>query len=172
MGSRPLHTASAAWNDRMKIQHGNVLNISQGIVVHGCNAQGQMNSGIAGEIHQRFLSVYEDYHRCYTQGALVLGSVIYSPPNTKENRGFWVANGITQEFYGRDPHVRYVDYVAIRHVFKNVYEHAKKMNLDVNFPKIGAGLANGSWDVISQIISQELKDVPHTLWLHENAQPL
>ncbi len=152
----------------MKIENGNVLNISQGIVVHGCNAQGQMNSGIAGEIHQRFPSVYEDYHNRYTEGPMVLGEVIYSCPNGKESRGFWVANGITQEFYGRDSNVRYVDYAAIRQVFRSVYEHAKKMNLDVHFPKIGAGLANGEWDVISQIITEELKDVSHTLWIYES----
>lgn len=152
----------------MKVQHGNVLDVPNGIVVHGCNAQGQMNSGVAGEIHRRFPSVYEDYHQHYTQGPLVLGEIIFSPPNLQEGRAFWVANGITQQFYGRDPNIRYADYFAIRQVFRIVYEHAKKMNLEVHFPKIGAGLANGVWEVISQIITQELKDVPHTLWLYDS----
>lgn len=151
----------------MKTQYGNALDVSGGIVVHGCNAQGQMNSGIAGEIHQRFPSVYEDYHRQYTNTSLVLGDVIFSPPNAIENRTFWVANGITQEFYGRDASIRYADYLAIRQVFRSVYEHAKKMNVEVHFPKIGAGLANGEWSVIEHIIAQELKDVPHTLWIYE-----
>lgn len=151
----------------MKTKYGNALEVTDGIVVHGCNAQGQMNSGIAGEIHQRFPSVYEDYHNQYNNGPLVLGDVILSPPNFNEKRTFWVANGITQEFYGRDPNIQYADYFAIRQVFRSVYEHAKKMNMEVHFPKIGAGLANGSWDVIEQIIIQELKDVPYTLWIYE-----
>ena len=149
----------------MNTQYGNVLNISSGIVVHGCNAQCQMNSGIAGEIHQRFPSVFNEYAKVYKEEGLNLGSVIFCSPFAKEKRGFWVANGITQEFYGRDPHTVYVDYTAVRQVFRTVYEHAKKLNLDVHFPKIGAGLANGSWDVISIIIEEELKDVPHSLWL-------
>lgn len=149
----------------MNTQYGNVLNISSGIVVHGCNAQGQMNSGIAGEIHQRFPSVFNEYAKVYKEKGLNLGSVIFCSPLVKEKRGFWVANGITQEFYGRDPNTVYVDYTAVRQVFRTVYEHAKKLNLEVHFPKIGAGLANGSWDVISIIIEEELKDVPHSLWL-------
>ncbi len=33
----------------------------------------------------------------------------------------------------------------------------------IGYPKIGAGLAKGDWDIIAQIIDAELADEDHTL---------
>lgn len=152
----------------MNIHQGNILNgVSDGIVVHGCNAQGKMNSGIAGQIHARFPSVFEDYWRQYESSGLKLGDVVVCPPNTGEGRSFWIANAITQEFYGRDSSIRYVDYNAVRDVFSQVAQIAKANGLTVHYPKVGAGLANGQWEVIEKIIETELQGMEHHLWLWE-----
>ena len=44
--------------------------------------------------------------------------------------------------------------------------HALKRNFPgkrIGYPKIGAGLARGYWNVISQIINEELAGEDHTL---------
>lgn len=78
------------WMNNMKIQKGNILSsVENRIVVQGCNAQGRMNSGIAGEIHRRFPSVFEVYEQTFAKTGLKLGSVTYAPPSKNEGRDFF-----------------------------------------------------------------------------------
>ena len=144
---------------------GNVLSVPHGIVVHGCNAKGVMGSGIARQIRDTYPDVYADYMRAHRADGLKVGSVVWSAP--KANRPFWVANAITQEAYGRDPRVRYVSYEGVRSCFADIAQKARAQNLEVHYPQIGAGLGNGEWGTLSSIISEQLGDIPHTLWLYE-----
>lgn len=156
----------------MKIMYANVLDtFDRSIVVHGCNAQGVMKSGFAAEVKLRFPSAYQDYINAYHNNGLKLGDVIFSPPNKGENRKFWIANAITQEFYGNDDEVAegivFVNYEAIREAFKKVVIKAKEEYLIVNYPKIGSGRANGKWEIISEIIEEECADINHALWIND-----
>ena len=72
---------------------------------------------------------------------------------------------------GRDPKVRYVDYEAIEQAFARIAKVAREHQLEVHYPLIGAGLANGDWGVISKIINQQLEGVSHTLWTLPGAEP-
>jgi hypothetical protein len=85
-----------------------------------------------------------------------------------------VVNAITQEFYGRDPNVVYVDYDGVRAAVAAInYEIAESDEADIEsqwsfteeqtdvgtptiaMPLIGAGLANGDWGKIASIIEDE-----------------
>ena len=148
---------------------GNLLAVKHGIIVHGCNAQGVMGSGVAAEVRKLYPEAYETYHRAYkkrineTGKSLELGRVVWFTAS-KEEPKLAIANAITQEFYGRDPNVVYVSYEAIRTAFRRIGEVAREHQLPVHYPLIGAGLANGDWTVIADIIDQELKGVEHTVW--------
>jgi len=149
----------------MKIIHGNILNETKGIIVHGCNAQGVMGSGLAGQIKNKYPQVYYDYIKTCTAlkndpesmmysvpEAILLGKIITTPlPN-----GLIIISGITQLYYGRNPHMCYVDYDAIKSVFQQANQIALNLNFPVKIPKIGAGLANGNWETISEIIETTL----------------
>lgn len=153
----------------MKEVSGNILSVQRGIIVQGCNAQGVMGSGVAKDLRDRYpenYTVYKaafDRHKQKTGKTLALGRVIWYTVS-KEEPKLAIANAITQEFYGRNPNIQYVDYEAVRSAFRQVATEARKHNLPVHYPLIGAGLGGGRWDVIAEIIEAELIEVEHTLW--------
>jgi O-acetyl-ADP-ribose deacetylase (regulator of RNase III) len=127
---------------------GDLLSETTGIIVHGCNAQGAMNSGIAKQIRTKYPQVYRDYILCHQTAGLKLGDII----TTQVASDLYVVSGITQEFYGRDPEMVYVNYDAIRSVFKKVRPLAISECLPVKFPTVGGGLGGGHWLTIQGII--------------------
>jgi O-acetyl-ADP-ribose deacetylase (regulator of RNase III) len=125
-------------------------------IVHGCNAQGVMGSGVAKIVREQYPEAYLAYRKVYESAtdkhlsSLPLGAVYYS-----ESRGKIILHAITQKFYGRDNR-RYVSYDAISEAMKRI----NSMEItEIAMPQIGAGLGGGDWTVISAIIESELKSV-------------
>lgn len=134
--------------------------VTTGIIVQCCNAQGVQNSGIAKSIRAMYPNVYNDYKFDIDNG-LVLGGVSWwLKPDTR----LAVASIIGQEFYGRDKDVVYVSYEAIEVGLNIVFMEATYMEttyhggMMVNMPKIGCGLANGNWNIVSEIIIRTAKN--------------
>jgi O-acetyl-ADP-ribose deacetylase (regulator of RNase III) len=146
----------------MKCINADILTAPCGIVVQGCNAQGVMGSGLARSIREVCPQAYEDYKKAYDTDGLKVGQVVWTAPTP--NTPFWIANGITQEFYGRNPKIVYVDYNGLKEVFRQVKAKALELDAPVHYPKIGAGLANGNWSVIEKIIEEQLLGCDHCLW--------
>ncbi len=135
------------------------------VVVHGCNAQGVMGSGVAKVVRNDFPGAYYEYIRHHEEFGLALGEII--PVPVLPNR--WIINAITQEFYGRDGK-RYVDYKAVGKAFRSVKVFAQDNGIEsVNYPKIGAGLGGGDWNTIAEIIDLELEGITHFCWDPEHA---
>ena len=147
------------------IEHikGDLLSVTEGYIIHGCNAQGVMGAGVARLIKDKYPLAFKDYALCLqakrTLNKPALGSCTYSiqPDNVV------VVNAVTQEWMGTDR--RYTDYDAVRACFEdfmdeidshqNIYEDMPRV---LNFPLIGCGLGGGEWDVIEQIIEEEIDD--------------
>jgi O-acetyl-ADP-ribose deacetylase (regulator of RNase III) len=152
-------------------RQGNVLDIEEGIIVHGCNSHGVMGSGIAKEVRARFPHAYQVYTMAYAKAineglpGLPLGSVTWA----KVGFNKWIVNAVTQKDYGRDPSVVYVNYQAMYDAFARIQENIEDGDIDnlgVHFPLIGCGLANGKWDKVSEIIELALGDsIEKTLWI-------
>jgi len=140
----------------MKINYikGDLLNVTEGIIMHGCNAQGVMGSGVALAVRQKYPKVYEKYKQEIQLGLLGLGDTQF----IKVAEDLFVCNAITQEFYGREKKL-YVSYEAIRNAFQNVFNLSA---YDVNIPKIGAGLGGGDWERILQIIKESAEEQCYT----------
>lgn len=150
----------------LQIKHSNILDEDYGILVHGVNAQGVMNSGIAKQIRNKYPIVYSDYVFRYKDcgNKLDLGDAIITDvkPNYK------IVSGVTQQFYGRDKTRVYADYKAIAKVFLRVNELALSTDLPVLFPLIGCGLGNGDKEKVLWIIDNVLSsDVKRTLFLFD-----
>jgi O-acetyl-ADP-ribose deacetylase (regulator of RNase III) len=149
-------------------------NVKDGIIVHGCNAQGKMRSGFAKQLREMYPRAYLDYYASYKRYGLRTGKVVISPVPPHENK-FVIANAITQEFYGYDRETVYVDYEGVAKCFKDISEYALKNGFkEIHFPKIGAGLANGNWDRIIKIIQDAVDpSIELNLWIKpETSQPL
>lgn len=150
---------------------GNLIDLAeQGVfdlIVHGCNCQNTMKSGIAGEIASRYPEVAMKDSLTKKGDSAKLGSFsmcrVQSP---KTLNTFIVVNMYTQEFYGRNENVVYCNYSAIKYGFEKLARLMKQHGLQdyrIGYPKIGAGLANGEWSIIEAIINQQLEGFDHTL---------
>lgn len=139
---------------------GNLLD-AKGLIVHGCNAQGIMGSGVALAIKDKWPVVFKHYRQAFEMGQLPLGAVQFVAVES----GVMVVNAITQYGYGRDGK-RYVNYEAVAKAFEQIRDYAEDFGQVVNFPLLGAGLGGGDWEIISTIINRTLGDeVVKNLWV-------
>lgn len=157
---------------------GDLLKAEQRHIMQGCNAKGVMGSGVAAAIRSRYPQVWTDYSDHARTRGLKLGDLIWSI-----NDPHVVINAITQERYGRDP-VRYVSYDAIATAFEALNREAAWSQssetiaakrggpiTEVAMPLIGAGLANGSWSIISAIIEKEATAFQPVVYLRDGVMP-
>lgn len=139
----------------IEYKKGNLLDVTEGIIVHGANAQGVMGSGVAKAIREKYPECFEQYRFQYEAYTLVLGDIVWWCKVNENGGGYsddlYIANAITQEFYGTDR--RHVNYWAIANAFKEIFRQANVVKATVHFPKIGAGLGGGDWDIIEAIIN-------------------
>lgn len=93
----------------VQIQKADLLE-AKGLLLHGCNAQGVMGSGVAKLIKQRWPQAFEEYAAFCRSTTLQqrLGQVVF----TNTNQDVVVGNCITQEFYGKDG-AKYASYDLI-----------------------------------------------------------
>lgn len=163
----------------MNVVTGNVLSITRGIIVHGCNCRGVMGAGIARSIRDRWPDVYAAYRKQFQSCGLRLGDVVVvAPQRAMEARvarhvhettsqlpaELFVVNAMTQDRFGGEPGVVYADADAIEACFMRVALLARDTGLPVHFPLVGCGLAGGRWEDIGPRIGRALRGVEHTLW--------
>lgn len=161
----------------VKIEHkvGNLLDVREGHIVHGCNAQGVMGSGVALAVKVRYPECYDDYHYHHLEHGLALGENI---PWLRPDKKLVVWNAITQHKYGKSD-TRYVSYDALERCFSAIngiiklslneslsFYRYKDVPQHIHIPMIGAGLGGGNWEVIKTIIEQTV-NYPVTLWTLE-----
>lgn len=157
---------------------GDALAGTERFFCHGCNAQGVMGSGIAAQVRAQFPAAYKAYREQYEREGLKLGDRISVDCGTKT-----IINAVTQEHYGRDPNTVYVSYEAIEKAVRGINawsalaENSAPMKRmigqpkEVAFPLIGAGLANGDWDIISKIIEGLSTDFQPVVYLFDGKMP-
>lgn len=153
----------------METHVGNLLDVQQGVICHGCNARGAFGAGIAKSIKEKWPFIngaYSNFLSTVDVYKDAVGSVFWQDTEIirrdKTLPYLLIANLVTQETYGRDPKVRYVSYDAVESCFKEVkryvIEQDREELFDIHFPLIGAGLGNGSWRIISGIIESVFED--------------
>ena len=141
---------------------GNLFDTPDRVIVHGCNAQGVMGSGVAKMIRERFPKAFQRYYEhClsstdkYNNTADLLGvNVIVSAPHAISGQLYTIHNVITQNRYGKDGK-QYVSYDAVD---TGMWSVAMSVGLQagISMPKIGAGLGGGHWPIIEAIINHRL----------------
>ncbi len=145
----------------MKILHGDLIELAKGgefdVIIQGCNCQCRMGRGIALTIKQQFPEAYTADCQTKIGDREKLGTFTTAQID-RDGYNFTIVNGYTQ-FNWQGEGVL-ADYDAIRSVFKQVKKQFKGQR--IGYPKLGAGLARGDWDIISQTIEEELADENHT----------
>jgi len=137
-------------------------------IVHGCNAQGVMGSGVAKIVKERYPEAFEMYKYAasmHTPKELMGKNIIWFGDKT-------IVNSVTQETYGRAPK-RYVDYDAVRLCMNRIQTFFGDPDsvhhiTEIAMPQIGAGLGGGDWNVIGSIIESELKTIRPVVYVLDN----
>lgn len=125
------------------------------VIGHGCNCFCTMKSGIAPKMVQSFnCDKFKMESLEYKGDINKLGCIDWELQEIDIFSKIIVVNLYTQYKYGKDK--LYADYIAIRmclrkmnHIFTG--EH-------IGLPKIGSGRAGGDWNIIKNIIQEELND--------------
>lgn len=146
----------------MKIVQGDLIKLALenefDVIIHGCNCFCTMGAGIAKSVKTTFPEAYEADLKTGNGDRSKLGSISWATIERYEHP-IIVVNAYTQ-FHWRGRGNK-ADYEAIRNCMKLVkIEFSGKR---IGYPMIGAGLAGGDWNTISQIIKEELSSENHTL---------
>jgi len=146
----------------IKYHKGNLLDAPQSVIAHGCNAQGVMGSGVALAIREKWPQVFEKYKLVCdqdTQKRYLVGCVVPVIVETDK----MILNLITQEEYGKAKDHRYVSYDGLDRSFQTVaglFNNSSDISSkELAMPKIGAGLGNGHWPIIEEIIKYRLSNI-------------
>lgn len=149
----------------LKITEGNLFDYAApgSIIAHGCNMQGVMKSGFADEIRRRFPLAYLYYWQAWKKRQLRLGTYVQV-----YCQNYSIYNLITQDKYGRDPTVVYVDYEAIEKGLKYIASHLVHYGGVLHMPLIGGGLGNGDKDRLMLIYTEVFKTADAILYLKKD----
>ena len=130
------------------------------IITHICNDIGGWGKGFVLALSKRWKAPEEQYRKWYQEkDGFSLGAVQF----VQVEDLIWVANIIGQHKIRKDekglPPIRYE---AVREALTKVAIFAKEKQAHVQMPRIGCGLAGGSWEEIALIIEDTLlaKDIP------------
>lgn len=121
------------------------------VIMHGCNMQGVMGSGVAKEFKSRYPHAFEKYKQDINLG-MSLGGWSIAKTGT-HRREIYLISAITQKFYGTDGK-QYASYEAIENVMMHVLNHVDV----VVMPKIGCGLGGCKWENVEAIINKWLPE--------------
>lgn len=137
---------------------------SNKIIVHVCNDIGAWGKGFVRALSARWKEPEKAYRKWYKSNeGFGLGEVLF----VQVTADTWVANMIGQRDIrkgtGGMPPIRYE---AIRSSLQKVANFAIERSLSVHMPRIGCGLAGGTWDVMEGIIIETLtgRGVPVTVY--------
>ncbi|WP_139991842.1 macro domain-containing protein [Paenibacillus paridis] len=147
----------------VKIIQGDLTNAKEDILGHQVNCQGVMGSGIARVIRTKYPEAYHAFiekSKNTSNHKKLLGEcqLIDSKGDKK------IANLFGQFYFGKSSQL-YTDYDALRKALTTLKQRAAEAQLSVALPyNIGCGLANGDWNVVSNIIEEVFEDYEVTLY--------
>jgi O-acetyl-ADP-ribose deacetylase (regulator of RNase III) len=124
------------------------------VIVHVCNDIGGWGKGFVLAISKRWTTPENKYREWFkTKDNFLLGQTQF----VKVESDLWVANLIGQHKINKDENGNApIRYNAIAKGLDQVTQFAKDNQATVHMPRIGCGLAGGTWDKIEPLIQNSL----------------
>lgn len=116
-------------------------------LIHCCNAQGKMGSGIAKQIKTKFPNAYKEYMQSHSLGSLSCDDL--SNPS--------IINMVAQKYYGNDGK-KYINYGVLANCLSRISSSGINTHTIVVPKLMGCGLAGGRWDVVEELVIGMLGD--------------
>ena len=125
------------------------------VIAHVCNDAGGWGKGFVLAISKRWKEPERDFrewHRHRASNDFGLGAIrlVQVQPD------IWVANMIGQRGTKTGSNGPPVRYPAIEQCLAALAGQAKQLEASVHMPRIGCGLAGGSWDKVEPLITRTL----------------
>ncbi len=143
----------------MKIIQGDLISLAKDgtfdLIIHGCNCFHTMGAGIAKQIKKAFPGAYEADLKTKFGDLNKLGEYSFWKD---EQTGLVVINAYTQF----EPGPRF-EYLALDAFLVNLMCDFDLNKSKIGFPKLGAGIGGGDWNVIKNIFDKWLFDYDYTL---------
>lgn len=138
------------------------------VIVHGCNCRKNMGAGIAKQIKEEFPHAYKaDRHGysfpgyftyyTYKDGLTIINA--YTQINIGRANENYIKNFKKMDVKYKDSQKNRYEFIRLACRRINRLYNSKKIGL----PLIGCGLAGGKWDIVKEIIKEELKDCDVTI---------
>ncbi len=125
------------------------------VIVHVCNDIGAWGKGFVLAISRRWNEPEATYRQWY-RGKLDIPFKLGEVQFVKVEDDIYVANMIGQRGLRKVRGIPPVRYDAIEEGLKKVADFAIENNATIHMPRIGCGLAGGSWDRVEAIIEKVL----------------
>lgn len=133
------------------IVQGNILNATEDIIAHQTNCMGVYASGLAKQVREAYPQAYKEYE--------ILCDMYTADPNILLGYCQFVfaektiAHLFGQYDYGRDLKKVYTRYDYLEWSLDRLSRHSREEGKTVALPyNLGCGLANGSWDIVQDLI--------------------
>jgi O-acetyl-ADP-ribose deacetylase (regulator of RNase III) len=131
------------------------------IIAHVCNDAGVWGAGFVMALSRRWAAPEAAYHRFARGRGLILGDVQFVDVES----GVRVANMIAQDgFWWRKSRGIPLQYDALISCLKKVAVEARRTGASVHMPRIGCGIAGGTWDRVESIIQRTIDGVEVTVY--------
>ena len=132
------------------------MSVGNKIIVHVCNDIGGWGRGFVLAISKRWREPEAEYRKWSKSATnFELGEVQFIQVETD----VWIANLIGQHKVNKDENGNApIRYEAVRAGLEKVAIFAKKNNASIHMPRIGCGLAGGTWDKMEPIIFETLSE--------------
>ena len=121
------------------------------LIVHICNDQGGWGAGFVLAISKRWKAPEKEY-RALKKNGYLLGDIQVVPVTTN----ITVVNMIAQHKYAGFDNPVAVRYDALKDCLRKVALQTDVTDFSVHMPRIGCGLAGGTWDKVEPIIEAQL----------------
>ena len=156
----------------MRLIKGDIVDTELSEIIHGCNAQGTMGSGVALAIRNKWPGCYEAYRselnyykERFSPAALLGKSIDYTVYNGLGEYKT-IHNLITQEHYGRDGS-KYATYTSIVIGLVGIAKNSIT-GTEFAIPKIGCGYGGLDWDIVSELLSEIELMYNVEFWVYDN----
>ncbi|WP_030855846.1 macro domain-containing protein [Streptomyces sp. NRRL S-37] len=137
------------------------------VIAHVCNDIGGWGKGFVLAVSRRWPepeAAYRAWHRDRAANDFALGAVQL----VQVERYVWVANMIGQRGTRTGSKGVPVRYEAIDTALARLADRATELDASVHMPRIGCGLAGGTWSRIEPLITERLvrRGIPVTVYDH------
>jgi O-acetyl-ADP-ribose deacetylase (regulator of RNase III) len=133
------------------------------IIAHICNDSGAWGAGFVRALSKMSPRPADGYRRMYNYHTITMGAYFIPLGTTQlveiEADELYVLNMVAQHGTVSKLNPHPISYRALELALNDLAVEAQRLNATVHMPRIGAGLAQGKWEVIESIINRTL-----TLW--------